>query len=45
MIENTIIDKLDNHISFSYSCFDRVLLRGYLRNIFVEGSVINKNIL
>jgi hypothetical protein len=38
---NTITDKLENHINFSYSCFDRVVFRGYLCNIFVEGSVIN----
>jgi hypothetical protein len=37
----TITDKLENHIDFSYSCFDRVVFRGYLCNIFVEGSVIN----
>ncbi len=37
----SITDKLDNHISFNYSCLDRVVFRGYLRNIFVEGSVIN----
>ena len=36
----TISDKLGNHIDFYYSCFDRVLFRGYIRNLFVEGSVI-----
>lgn len=35
------LSKLDQHISFSYSSFDRILLRGYLPNLFVEGSVIN----
>ena len=33
-------EQLDDHIIFSYSSFDRVLLRGYLPNLFVEGSVI-----
>jgi len=37
----TITDKLENHINFSYSCLDRVVFRGYIRNLFVEGSVIN----
>lgn len=37
----TITDKLGNHINFSYSCFDRIVFRGYIRNLFVEGSVIN----
>lgn len=38
---DTITDKLGNHIKFSYSCLDRVVFRGYIRNLFVEGSVIN----
>lgn len=38
---DTITDKLGNHIDFSYSCLDRVVFRGYIRNLFVEGSVIN----
>lgn len=33
--------QLEGHIKFSYSGFDRVLLRGYLPNLFVEGSVIS----
>jgi hypothetical protein len=34
------LTKLDQHINFSYSSFDRLLFRGYLPNMFVEGSVI-----
>ena len=34
------ISQLEDHINFSYSSFDRVLLRGYLPGLFVEGSVI-----
>jgi hypothetical protein len=34
-------DILQEHIRFSYSSFDRILLRGYLPNLFVEGSIIN----
>ena len=29
------------HISFKYTSFDRVVLRGYIQGLFVEGSVIN----
>ena len=29
------------HISFNYTSFDRVVLRGYIQGLFVEGSVIN----
>ncbi len=35
------IEKLSSHINFSYSSFDRVVFRGYMNNLFVEGSVIN----
>ena len=33
-------EKLSSHINFSYSSFDRVVLRGYLQNLFAEGSVV-----
>jgi DNA-binding PadR family transcriptional regulator len=33
-------EQLHDHIKFSYSSFDRVLLRGYLPGLFIEGSVI-----
>lgn len=36
-----ITNNLEEHIRFSYSCFDQVVFRGYLCNLFVEGSVIN----
>ena len=32
--------KLDKHIGFSYSSFDRIVFRGYLPSLFMEGSVI-----
>jgi len=32
--------KLDKNIGFSYSSFDRIVFRGYLPGLFVEGSVI-----
>jgi hypothetical protein len=34
-------EQLKEHISFSYSSFDRVLFRGYLPGLFIEGSVIS----
>jgi hypothetical protein len=36
----SVLNKFEKHIDFSYSCFDRVVLRGYLPSLFVEGSVI-----
>ena len=32
---------LEQHLSYEYTSFDRVVLRGYIQNLFVEGSVIN----
>jgi len=32
---------LKKHILFEYTSFDRVVLRGYVQRLFVEGSVIN----
>lgn len=32
---------LSTHLSFEYTSFDRVVLRGYIQGLFVEGSVIN----
>jgi hypothetical protein len=37
---NIISKELNEHIDFSYSSFDRVLFRGYLPNVFIEGQVI-----
>ena len=39
-MNNTFTNSLDKHISFQYVSFDRVVLRGYLLNLFFEGSVI-----
>lgn len=34
-------NNLKKHILFEYTSFDRVVLRGYIQGLFVEGSVIN----
>lgn len=39
-MNNTFTKSLDKHISFDYTSFDRVVLRGYIQNLFVPGSVI-----
>lgn len=38
---NKFTDSMKDHIRFIYTSFDRILLRGYLPNLFVEGSIIN----
>jgi hypothetical protein len=40
-VSHQFTDQLEKHISFSYSSFDRILLRGYLPNLFIEGNVIS----
>jgi hypothetical protein len=32
---------LQAHLSFEYTSFDRIVLRGYIQRLFVEGSIIN----
>jgi len=32
---------LQEHISFEYTSFDRVVLQAYIKGLFVEGSIIN----
>ncbi len=32
---------LQKHICYEYTSFDRVVLCGYIQNLFVPGSVIN----
>jgi hypothetical protein len=36
----SVLSKFEKHIDFSYSCFDRVVLHGYLSIFFFEGCVI-----
>ena len=38
---NKFTEQLDKHISFEYTSFDRVVLRGYILGLFVAGSIIN----
>ncbi len=40
-MENTFTENYKEHIDFSYTCFDRMILRGYISSLFMEGSVIN----
>ena len=40
-MDNKFTQQLDKHISFKYTSFDRVVLRGYILGLFVTGSIIN----
>lgn len=37
---NAFTEDFSEHINFSYTCFDRLILRGYIMSLFTEGSVI-----
>lgn len=34
-------EQFSDHIGFTYTSFDRVILRGYISGLYIEGSVIN----
>lgn len=38
---NNFTKQFQEHISFSYTCFDRVIVRGYILSLFQLGSVVN----
>ncbi|MBF0448031.1 MAG: hypothetical protein HQL67_07525 [Magnetococcales bacterium] len=33
-------DQFKSNISFQYSCFDRVVIRGYILNLFTTGGIV-----
>ena len=37
---NNFTEDFNEHINFAYTCFDRLILRGYIISLFTEGSVI-----
>jgi hypothetical protein len=40
-LTNDLISSQQEHLAFTYSCFDRVIIRGYIRNLFCMGGVVN----
>ncbi len=38
-VNNSFLNQFDSNIKFSYFCFDRVILRGYIRPLFFEAGV------
>lgn len=41
MNNNLFSKQFEKNIKFSYRCFDRVVLCGYIRNLFFEGGVVS----
>jgi hypothetical protein len=40
MMKNEFNEQFQDHISYEYSCFDRVILRGYIRKFFSLAAVV-----
>ena len=38
-MNNSFLNQFDSNIKFSYFCFDRVILRGYILPLFFEAGV------
>jgi hypothetical protein len=39
-MKNQFVKQFENNIKFIYSCFDRVIVRGYIRKFFALGFVV-----
>jgi len=40
-MQNLFTTQFDSHLQGIYSCFDRVIIRGYIHKLFYEGGLIN----
>ena len=40
-MQNLFTTQFEDHLRGVYSCFDRVIIRGYIHKLFFEGGVIN----
>jgi hypothetical protein len=39
-VKNSFVKQFDQNIKFNYSCFDRVVLRGYIIRLFFAGGIV-----
>ena len=39
-MNNSFVQQFANNIKFNYTCFDRVIIRGYIRSLFFEAGVV-----
>ena len=39
-VKNSFVQQFSQNIKFKYSCFDRVIMRGYIRWLFFPGGVV-----
>jgi len=40
-VDNSFTEQFSQNIDFSYTSFDRVIMRGYIRQLFLPGGVVN----
>lgn len=40
-MQSEVVDHLSEKLSYSYTCFDRSIIRGYIRHLFPIGGVVN----
>ena len=38
--ESRFLHQFSDHIKFNYTCFDRVIIRGYIRSLFFEAGIV-----
>ena len=39
-MNNSFLHQFSDHIKFNYTCFDRVIIRGYIRSLFFEAGIV-----
>jgi hypothetical protein len=39
-VNNLFLKQFAENVNFSYTCFDRVIMRGYIRKLFCEGGLV-----
>jgi len=39
-MNNSFVQQFSDNIKFNYTCFDRVIIRGYIRSLFFEAGVV-----
>jgi len=39
-VNNTFVNQFSENIKFNYTCFDRIIIRGYIRRFFFEACIV-----
>ena len=41
-MNNSYVNQFSGNIKFNYTCFDRVIIRGYIRKFFFEACIVDE---